>query len=69
MTIYSPIPEELIFQNQGKSDYKLVNQILDGVNVQIIVSSDGIARIERILSTDPQDYLKETLQPGQVIYY
>lgn len=69
MTIYSPMPVEVIFQNQDQLDYKLVNQVFDGVPVQVMVTSDGIARIERILSTDPQDYLKVALQPGQVILY
>lgn len=69
MTIYSPIPVEVIFQNQDQCDYKIVNQVIDGVPVQIMVTGNGSARIERILSTDPQDYLKGTLQPGQEILY
>lgn len=69
MIIYSPLPEEVIFQNQNQDEYKLINQVWNGIPVQIMVTKDGTARIERILSTDPQDYLNADLQPGQVLEY
>lgn len=67
--LYTPMPLEIVFQNLGQDDIKMVNQIKNGVPIQIMVSKDGTARIERILSTNPQDYLNAELQPGQVITY
>lgn len=69
MIIYSPVPAEMIWQNQLQADYKLVDQVISGVPVQVMVCKDGTARVERILSTDPQDYLKTELQPGQLISF
>jgi len=69
LIIYSPVPAELIWQNQLQADYKLVDQVIGGIPVQVMVCKDGTARVERILSTNPQDYLKAELQPGQLIAF
>ncbi|MEA4884632.1 MAG: YlzJ-like family protein [Clostridia bacterium] len=40
---------------------------VDGVQVLIVPSDAGRGRIERVLSTDPADYLNPSLAPGTVV--
>lgn len=67
MIIYSPVPAEVIWQNMDEPQYKLIDHVINGVPVQIRLINRTEARVERILSTDPQDYLYATCQPGQSI--
>jgi hypothetical protein len=68
--LYSPIPEEVIFQDvvwAAVKPKKLVQY--QGVNVEVEVSESGEVKIERIISTNPEDYLIAALQPGCKIKY
>jgi hypothetical protein len=65
MTIYSPLPLEVIWNSVPESKYQLEEYILEGVPVQAMVIEGNRIRIERILSTDPSHYLNPGLQPGQ----
>lgn len=67
MIIYSPIPAELIWQDMDEPQFKLVEHVLNGIPVQVRLIGTKEARVERILSTDPQDYLLASCQPGQNI--
>ncbi|PKM89976.1 MAG: hypothetical protein CVU87_03580 [Firmicutes bacterium HGW-Firmicutes-12] len=69
MVIYTPIPPEIIWQDTNETDFKIIEEKINGIAVNILVTSDSTARIERILSTDPQDYLKALYQPGLNIEY
>lgn len=69
MTIYSPIPPEVIWSEDGSREYKLEEYVLEGVPVQVMVISGTKARLERILSTDPLHYLNPGLQPGLEIEF
>lgn len=40
---------------------------IDGVKVQILLQENGEAQIFRVLSTNPQDYLRPDLQPGTIL--
>ncbi len=48
---------------------ELVESAIEGVPVQIRVVNGKSASVERILSTNPQDYLTGSCQPGQVLEY
>jgi beta-lactam-binding protein with PASTA domain len=68
--IYSPIPEEAIFQDviwAAAKPKKLLQY--QGVYVEVEELSSGEIKIERIVSTDPDDYLIAALQPGSKIKY
>ncbi|MDX9871374.1 MAG: YlzJ-like family protein [Clostridia bacterium] len=69
MIIYTPIPPEILWQDKKETDYRLVEDAIDGIRMQIMLLPDQTARIERILSTDPQDFLRESCRPGTVIEY
>lgn len=69
MIIYSPLPPELIWQEAGDTNYRIVEDSVDGVRMQIMLLGDNRARVERILSTDPRDFLHASNQPGTIIEY
>lgn len=66
MIIYSPVPPDLIWFNEKQSEFRVLEENVNGLTVQVVVSADN-ARIERILSTDPQDYMNVCCQPGVVL--
>lgn len=66
MILYTTMPPEAIWAMENSS-FKLLNQIIDGVPVQVMVTPDGESKIERIFSTNPYDYLKLSCQPGQIV--
>lgn len=68
MLIYSVIPPELLVAGL-ENNSKGFEEIIDGVKVQIEPIGENTARINRILSTNPQDFLNPKLQPGQLVSY
>ena len=66
MIIHSIVPIDVIFKIDATDIH---NEILDYKNIQIEVRSIDKQSYEivRIISTDPNDYLKPELQPGSVI--
>lgn len=62
-TIYDP--EYVFGTQQNNASYSEMS--VDGVTVQICQTSNSEARIERILSTNPADFLNPKLQPGCII--
>lgn len=69
MLIYSPMPPELIWEgyDEFKPQYEEIN--LDGILIQIEPLGNNHARVVRIFSTDPPDYLNSLYQPGNIIRY
>lgn len=67
MLLYTIVPQEVIFEGMVKDDdttYKQINYM----GCEMIVKDSGDKYIvERLLSTDPQDYLNEKFQPGAII--
>jgi hypothetical protein len=65
MIIHTIVPEYLIFQEQPEllNNQKVLN--LNGVEMEVDIRNDGTLQLIRLLSTNPQDYLKYS--PGQVL--
>lgn len=65
MIIYSIIPMETIFHDH-EIDKDKSNKIieLNGIKVEAKLIEEDIFEIQRIYSTNTQDYLKLWLQPG-----
>ncbi|MDF2946037.1 MAG: hypothetical protein K0S51_716 [Bacillales bacterium] len=65
MIIHTIVPEYLIFQEQPEllNNLKVLN--LNGVEMEVDIRNDGSLQLIRLLSTNPQDYLKYS--PGQVL--
>lgn len=66
MILYSPLPPELIWQEPAEN-YKFVEHRINGVLVQVRLIGEREARVERILSTDPGDFLNADCQPGEKV--
>lgn len=66
MVIYSIIPMETIFQSQEKEDMVKSNKIIEinNIKVEARLIEEDIYEIQRIYSTNAQDYLQPWLQPG-----
>ena len=67
MIYWSIIPEEVAFQDWDK-ELTLQEVIYKG-KTMTVRSGAGGATIERIISTDPKDFLNKDLTPGSKINY
>ncbi|MDW7675496.1 MAG: YlzJ-like family protein [Bacillota bacterium] len=68
MTLYTPLSPEMIYQEVEWLKAKPKKLIeLNGVAVEVELLENGELKIERIHSTNPQDYLNAALQPGTKI--
>jgi hypothetical protein len=68
MILWTIMPLELVFgQEDVSNSYEEVEY--DGIKMMVERMSANQCRIVRILSTDPQDYLRGPIQPGVVLTY
>ncbi|WP_274361403.1 YlzJ-like family protein [Paenibacillus thermotolerans] len=68
MILYTPMPLEQIFQ--GIEDIAAPQEItLNGVTMQVEVLSASQARIVRLISPNPDDYMNESYAPGSIIQF
>ncbi|BCV21158.1 YlzJ-like family protein [Moorella sp. Hama-1] len=69
MYVYSPIPPELIWE--GMDNFCPQRQELKVGEVTLEVEPLGFnqARVIRLISTDPADYLNSPYQPGCIINF
>jgi hypothetical protein len=68
MIIYTAMPLEMVYE--GFMDHKPEFQEVEYLGVHMIVepAENQKAKIVRLLSPNPQDYLNPQLQPGNTIY-
>lgn len=64
--IHTVMPMEVIFPPQ-ESVSQLKEMPYSGVNLLVEQLPNGRSRIERIISSNPRDFLNPQLQPGSVI--
>ncbi len=64
VVLYTTMPLETIFP-ADISERKIIHQ--GNQMVEIEPFDYNKARIVRVISTDPQDYMEESLQPGTII--
>jgi len=77
MILYTIYDHNVIFrdgvigeqQTNANTSYSEIN--VDGIMVQVVQTSTEDIRVERIISTNPADYLNPKIQPGSIIqkYY
>lgn len=65
MILYTVVPPEELFDDDEPS--VPVVAAVNGTPVLVTPLGDGRARIERLLSTDPERFLDPALQPGVVV--
>lgn len=63
------MPPELIWQEEARDRFEIAEEVINGIPVQIMITGDKRARVERIISTDPRHFLESTCQPGQETVY
>lgn len=64
--LYTPVPWESIFP-ADTTEAPWSELLIDGRLCLVKRSSDGHLRIERLLSTDPQDYLDSAYAPNTLV--
>lgn len=67
MIIYSPVPLEQIFAGIEDEVKPLKEMHVDGLIMQVEQVNESEARIVRLISPNPQDYLNPKYTPGQLI--
>lgn len=68
MVLYTAMPLELVLEGMDKAyNYKEIN--LDGIKLIIEPLDLNHGKIVRLISTNPQDYLKSELCPGRIIEF
>jgi len=67
--LYTMMPLEVIFGTEAEEKETLTELELNIGEVRLLVQplSGGRAVINRIISTNPNDYLNPTWQPGSII--
>lgn len=69
MTIHSIIPAEIIFAGMEQQTHNYTEVKMGGISLQIERVSDSQARIVRLLSCRPNDFLNPAFMPGTMIDY
>lgn len=67
MTLYTIMPQELIFQMDA-SEFERQKQVMyDGIPLIVELTKDPAYRVIRVLSSDPDHYLDSRFTPGSII--
>lgn len=67
--IYSIIPNEVIFNDfQDEKNYAYEEIEYKGYLLQVSIDKNNGYKIQRIISTDPDAYLNNEIQPGNIIH-
>jgi hypothetical protein len=69
MTIYSIMPMETIFAGAESQTFDFIEVTLNGVPMQVKMIGGNQAKIVRLLSCQPNDYLIEAYYPGSIIRF
>lgn len=62
--LWTVVPEQLIFDEDD--NFSVAEMNVGNVTVVVQVGADGSKRVQRLLSTNPRDYLRPEWQPGIV---
>jgi hypothetical protein len=69
MTIHSIMPLEVIFAGLEQQTCNYVEVIVGGISMQVERVGINQAKVVRLLSCRPEDYLNPAYTPGTIIYY
>jgi len=65
--LWTAIPLELVLDGLVPAEAPRLEMRVGGRILQVVQGEGGSGTIERLISTDPQDYLDPSLQPGSRI--
>jgi hypothetical protein len=69
MILYSIIPTEVIYQGFDQLNPQYEDIVMDGCSMQIERINENQAKIVRLYSVNPQDYLNTQFSPGTILTY
>lgn len=69
MILWTPMPLELVLEGREAPAAPVMEIEQEGRRLLITPVSGAQARLERLISTDPADYLNPDYQPGRVITF
>jgi len=69
MVHYTLLPPELIFFEQNEHDLQLREIEINGIKMIVEIVDFNLARIVRIISSDPQHFLNDDYKPGNYISF
>lgn len=67
MIVYTPVPLEQVFEGIEDQVKPLKEMNVNGLIMQVEQLNEYEARIVRLISPNPQDYLNPKYAPGQTI--
>lgn len=67
MTFYTIMPTDQMYPQDHQSLASYFEIIYNGIPIMVEHNGGSQLRIDRILSTNPADYLHNDIQPGTVI--
>lgn len=69
MIMYSIVPSEQIFEGIDNEQEPIEEISISGILMQVQPISSRQAKIVRIISPNPQDFLNPAYAPGEMIHY
>lgn len=69
MILYTTMPLQAVLQGLEDMQPSYLEMEVAGSRLLVEETGLGQGRIVRLLSTDPQDYLNPTLEPGRTISF
>ena len=67
MTLYTIVPETFIYPHEHERTASMTEMMIDGVRVVVEYEGGSHFRIDRIVSTNPADFMHSDVQPGGVV--
>ncbi len=67
MILYTVLDIESVLGDPAGTEVALENAVVDGIPVLVRRSNNGNVFLERVLSTDPYDFLRPELAPGIIL--
>lgn len=67
MTLYTIMPQELIFQIDVSEFERHKEVMYDGIPLIVELTKDPSYKVVRVLSSDPDHYLDSRFIPGSII--
>ncbi|HYF95479.1 MAG TPA: YlzJ-like family protein [Symbiobacteriaceae bacterium] len=65
--LWTSVPVEMVIQGLEPPAPAAMEMVVEGRLVQVLPGPDGTGTVQRLFSTDPQDYLNPKWLPGTVI--
>jgi hypothetical protein len=69
MSMYTPMPLELVLDGWNREPGPFMDLTIRGVTMRVVPVAPGIGRIERLLNAPLDCYLQPEFSPGQTVCY